>query len=88
MPNDSTLEAQLADLIRKHDLTALSLHAQRRDDGTVYFGANAHCAPGLCANDQLYGENPAPHRALTVAIENLQAKRAPAVLVPELVEAA
>jgi hypothetical protein len=40
-----TLEEQLAQIVKTHDLGSLSINVYQRDDGTTWLHANAHSNP-------------------------------------------
>jgi hypothetical protein len=74
-----TLEQQLADLIRKHDLTGISINASTsKNEGETYFYCYAHGGSEVGTSGYDY---PLIHDALSAAISNLNAKRHPVVAV-------
>lgn len=76
-----TLEQQLADLIRKHDLTGISINASTsKNEGETYFYCYAHGGSEVGASGY---DCPLIHDALSAAIGNLNEKRRLTV-VPEL----
>jgi len=80
----ATLSEQLKELAAAHGLNALSIHFHSiSDTGRTFFGANAH-ADGICTQ----GTADAPEAALSAAIEEINARRAVPVVVPELEQAA
>jgi hypothetical protein len=79
-----TLTEQLRALIAEHDLTALSVTAYRRTDGTVYFGAYAHSDVTVGSSMSLNCDDESPAEVIASAINELNAKRHKPVDVSEM----
>lgn len=71
-----TLEQQLFALLEQHDLSSLSLHASKREDGSCRVYAVAHGGNRLCAFNKV-GDT--LHDALGSAIGELNVLRTPPV---------
>lgn len=74
-----TLEEQLAAVLRRHGLKALTIVAHTRADGSAWFNAYASAAEGCGTGDCIGGNTLTVEAATRSAIDDLAAIRARSV---------
>jgi hypothetical protein len=77
-----TLTEQLDALLAEHGLTAITISRSAIEHGN-FWSINAH-RDGVCGANGLHNRHESPAKGIELAIEDLNARCKPAIVVPEL----